>query len=96
MREKKKKRWQIKIEQRRVRAQKLCWIYAGQSKTIDQWIADLKNEKPKVRRSAVDALGYIGFDAREAGVPALKIALQDKNEWVREGAKEALKKIQQK
>ena len=45
--------------------------------------------------SAVEALGGIGPDAKEA-VPALKALLADKDEDVRAAAEEALSKIESK
>ena len=61
-------------------------------KTVEQWVADLKDKDPAVRRHAASALGGIGPEAEKA-VPALIEALKDKDWSVRSRAAWALGSI---
>ena len=65
-------------------------VQMGQS-AVPALAEALQDKEPGVRRSAAEALGWIGPKAQDA-VPALVEALQDK-ELVRQGAMEALGQI---
>jgi HEAT repeat protein len=52
----------------------------------------MKDKGVLVRRTAAEAMGQIGPDARSA-VPALTEALKDEDEKVRQAAQAALKKV---
>jgi HEAT repeat protein len=65
-------------------------VYKG--KTVEQWIADLKDKDWNVRFWAAEALGDIGPKAEKA-VPALIQAFNDKESMVRQYAAIALGKI---
>jgi hypothetical protein len=68
-------------------------VYQG--KTVEQWIAAVKDKDELVRESAITALGKIG-PAADKAVPALLEAFKEKDEDVRKVAQAALKKIQKK
>jgi uncharacterized protein (TIGR03067 family) len=63
-----------------------------QGKTVQQWVAALKNKDWFERHFAARTLGRIGPPARKA-VPALIVAVQDPERWVRNSAVWALGKI---
>ena len=68
---------------------------------ISKWIKidSLKDKNKRVRKKADEALGKIGSKAEKAAksaIGALVSALRDQDEDVREAARAALEKIQQK
>jgi hypothetical protein len=69
----------------------------GQSKpsqpVIKAHLRDLGDADPQVRREAAEALGELGPTARGAAATALRKALRDKNEAVRDAAAKALEQI---
>jgi hypothetical protein len=63
-------------------------------KTVPQLLEDLKGEDAKKRAQALFALARAGAEAKPA-LPAIKLALKDKDETVRSAAEFALKRIPQ-
>src|SRR5437763_13721147 len=59
-------------------------------RSLPQWVADLKDEQPRVRRSAAFVLGKVGSPRAQA---ALLDALKDRDASVREAAAFALGEI---
>ena len=59
---------------------------------VPQLIEALESDDVSVRLMALNTLGLIGADAREA-IPAIKKALQDPDADVRNRAKDALEKV---
>ena len=59
---------------------------------IKRYISDLKDKGFDVRRTALEELGNIGYNAKDA-VPALMDAMGDEDPDVREAAAETLNKI---
>jgi len=64
----------------------------GKSASIKEYIADLRSDKPELRREAAKNLGKMGLAAREA-VPALVDTVGDKDATVRAAANEAVSRI---
>ena len=52
---------------------------------VGDWVADLSNPDPKVRKKAVQSLGHVGT-ADPAALPAVIGTLKDKDAGVREAA----------
>jgi HEAT repeat protein len=81
---------------REASAEGLGWLAKTKNeidKAVPVLITALKDHAMEVRRNAASSLGKIGdLRARDA----LKAALEDENEWVREVAADALKKLQDK
>jgi HEAT repeat protein len=61
-------------------------------KGITEWAHTLEHSDPVLRRLAVYALGEIGLPAR-AAVPALRVVLQDPDNWVRVWAASAFARV---
>src|SRR5262249_41614346 len=69
------------------------WAQSFLGKSAEEWIKELKDPKPDVRRSAAFALGKLGGQATSAVHPLLDRLQSDKEASVREAAALALGEI---